>query len=440
MSIPKLLKAKIMLPLACAAGVAILVISSQQPEKIEINTERNKGPLVIAERAQLTRLDPIVTGFGRAKPVTTWDAISEVSGRVIYQHPALKNGAFLPKGTLVLKIDPVDYELELAQSQADLQTQKMEARRVDLNEQQYQRSLEIETSRLALTKKELERVETLQKKGVSSKSSLEDQRNAVLSQEKVVWDLQMQLDTIPTDRAVSEANIKVAEVSLANAKRNLDRTEFRLPFNARIGDVNTELQQVVNQQELLVSAHDMRVMEITANMPIANFVSLIRETTSESSQLNQSKLNDVSGFNFTSKITARMGSRITEWDAKVVNISDGIDPSSNTIGVTVEVANNVTDFDPIESPLIVKDLYVQVDISAPVKKQIIIPSQAVHGNKVYMVSDKQELVIQTVELAYTQGNYVAISQGVEVGDNIILTDLIAPVSGMPIRTVEQGIE
>jgi len=429
-----------MLPLAVAVGVGVLVVSSQKPEKVEINTERKKGPLVIVEQAKLIRLDPVVSGFGRAKPVTTWDAISEVSGRVIYQHPALKNGAFMPKGTLVLRIDPVDYELSLAQSQADLQTQKMEAKRVDLNERQYKRSLQIETSRLALTKKELARLETLLKKGVTSKSNLEDQRNTVLSQEKTVWDLQMQLDNIPTDRAVSEANIKVAEATLADSKRDIERTEFKLPFNARIGDVNTELQQVVNQQEELLSAHDMSVMEVTANMPIANFLGLIRAITAQSPENKKVKFTDVSAFNFSSKITARMGSNNTYWDAKVTNISDGIDASSNTIGVTVEIKNNLQDFDPINSPLIVKDMYVQVDVTAPAKEQIVVPVQAIHANKIYLVNDNDELVIQAVEVAYVHDGFAAISKGINAGDRVVITDLIAPINGMPIRTVEQGIE
>ncbi|OUR77530.1 hypothetical protein A9Q77_03385 [Marinomonas sp. 42_23_T18] len=440
MSISNLLKTKIMLPLAIAAGVGVLVISSQKPELIEINTERQKGPLVVIEQAKLARLDPIVSGFGRAKPVTSWNAISEVSGRVIYQHPDLKNGAFIPKGTLVLKIDPVDYELVLIQSQADLQTQKMEVKRVALNEQQYKRSLQIETSRLALTKKELARIETLQKKGVSSRSSLEDQRNTVLSQEKIVWDLQMQLDNIPTDRAVSEANVKVAEASLADAQRDLARTEFKLPFNARIGDVNTELQQVVNQQESLLSAHDMTVMEVTANMPVARFLGLIRATTQHTSETQKMAFNDVSDFNFNSVITARLGKRSTQWQARVTNISDGIDPSSNTIGVTVEVTNNMEHFDPINSPLMVKDMYVQVDVSAPAKEQVIVPLQAIHGNQIYLVNDNNELVIQTIDVTYTEGNLAVVSKGVNAGDRVVVTDLIAPVVGMPIRTVEQGIE
>lgn len=429
-----------MLPIAAVAGVAILVVSSQTPEKIEINETRKKGPLVVIEEVRYARLDPVVTGFGRAKPVTTWDAISEVSGRVVYQHPGLKNGAFISEGTLVLKIDPVDYELDLAQSQADLQTKKIEVKRVNLNEQQYLRSLEIETSRLALTKKELTRIETLQKKGVASKSSLEDQRNAVLSQEKVVWDLQMQLDNIPTDRAVSEANIKVAEASLADAKRNLERTEFRLPFDARVGDVNTELQQVVNLQELLISAHDMQVMEVTANMPVAAFVGVIRAISQQSTKESPVTFSDISGFNFNAVITARLGNKSTQWDAKVTSVSDGIDPSSNTIGVTVEVKNDMDNFNPVDSPLMVKDMYVQVDVTGPAKEQIVLPVKAIHGNKVYLVDEKNELVIKTIKVAYVQGEFAAIMEGVRAGDKVILTDLIAPVSGMPIRTVTQEIE
>ncbi|WP_438887247.1 hypothetical protein, partial [Bacillus cereus group sp. Bce037] len=49
-------------------------------------------------------------GHGVARPVETWQAVANVSGRVVARHPNLESGSLLREGTLLLALDPSRYE------------------------------------------------------------------------------------------------------------------------------------------------------------------------------------------------------------------------------------------------------------------------------------------------------------------------------------------
>ena len=64
---------------------------------------------------------PSVAAWGNVEPAVVFEGRSEVSGKVSYVHPDLKAGGSIPKGTVVVEIDPADYQTSLSQSKADLQ-------------------------------------------------------------------------------------------------------------------------------------------------------------------------------------------------------------------------------------------------------------------------------------------------------------------------------
>ena len=58
--------------------------------------------------------------YGSAQPARVWTAVAQLAGRVVYAHPRLRNGGLIPADTELVRIDPVDYELNLAQARAEL--------------------------------------------------------------------------------------------------------------------------------------------------------------------------------------------------------------------------------------------------------------------------------------------------------------------------------
>jgi hypothetical protein len=97
----------------------------------------DKQPPAKAQRGEPTRtvraiavpelnLVPTAEGYGPVQPARVWAAVSQVQGRVVEIHPRLRDGEILPEGTELPRIDPVDYELALAQAKAELAELKVQ--------------------------------------------------------------------------------------------------------------------------------------------------------------------------------------------------------------------------------------------------------------------------------------------------------------------------
>jgi RND family efflux transporter MFP subunit len=263
------------------------------------------------------------------------------------------------------------------------------------------------------------------------------QSNAVLAQQKTVWDLESKLDLIPTDLEVAKANMNVALAQQNSAQRSLDRTQISLPFNGQIGKVNVELGQVVNLQQTLLTADDLRIMEVTANMSLSDMRRLI-SATSGNPRANGQTIPDIRNLPLNAQVLLMVSDQQYVWPAKVDRIDGSIDAAANTIGLTVQVSNPVQDFDPRLSPPLVKDMYVEVHVSSAGKDTIVIPSKALHGNRVYVLNPDKTLSIRAVHVSYQQDDKTAIDHGLEQGEWIIETDILAPSNGMQVRLLNNN--
>jgi hypothetical protein len=63
---------------------------------------------------------------------------------------------------------------------------------------------------------------------------------------------------------------------------------------------------------------------------------------------------------------------------------------------------------------------------------MVIPRHAVHDAKVYVVDDKKTLVIKPVSVTHYQGELAVVASGLEENDEVIVTDLIPLIEGMPV--------
>ena len=420
------------LPIAAVLGLVVLVILAVLRPSPKVSPEATLAPLVTSVVAGEQIIDPTISGFGRAQPQESWSAISEVTGRVIYRHPDLERGRSLPEGTSVIRIDPVDYELAVAQSRSSLKSAELELDRVNLNKRSFEQSLKLEQGRLELAKKELQRKTDLKSRGLVSSSELEAQRNAVLAQEQSVWDLQSKLALIPTDLDVASANVKVAQAKLKEAERSLSRTNIVLPFNARIGAVNVELDQVVNVQQTLLEAYDMNLMEVTANMSLSDMRQLMF-ATSGPTLLPGQRIPDIRNLSLDAQVTLQIGDQSFSWLGKVDRIDDSIDAAANTIGLTALINNEVERIDPRRSPPLLKDMYVEVQVTGKGKPAVVIPSRAIHGDKLYVVNNEQTLTIRKIDVLFQQNGQAVISNGLSPGETVVLSDILSPREGMQVR-------
>jgi len=252
---------------ALAVGVITLVTAIKMKPDLPVKPAGDRARLVETMPLELKAMAPLAIGFGKVAPKVEWNAIAEVTGKVVYRHPQLEKGQVLKAGTEVLRIDPLDYELKLVQAQADLKSAQTSLAKLYQEEENLNQTLKIETNRLVISNKELERKQNLRKKGLTSQSDVDQQEQSALSQRKLVLDIENQIGLMPDEKRVAEALVKVNTSKVGEAHRSLEKTIITLPYDLRIASVDIE-QNHINVMLIydcfnikrVIGCHDMLIV------------------------------------------------------------------------------------------------------------------------------------------------------------------------------------
>jgi len=411
-------------------GVAVLVVLVKRGDAPE-QLEREPPPRSVRYiEAPLVTQVPRALGYGRARPVRVWEGVAEISGRILELHPELKKGALLPADSLLLSIDRSEYELAVSRAQADILATQAQLAEMGVKESNTRASLEIEAEALGLRESELRRKRDLVKKGTLSASEFEQEQRALLAQRQQVQAQQNALNLLPAERQLLEAQLARYEAQLASARLDLSRTEVRLPFRARISEVNVEAAQYVRQGASLVKADAIDKAEVEAQIPIARMRSLL----SGGRQMDLGAVPPgqlARSLGIQAQVWLRDAGLDVRWDAEFVRMSDTLDPDTRTIGVIVEVDAPYADVQPGVRPPLVKGLFVEVDLRGkPRPGSLVIPRQALHDGQVYLLDAEDRLEVRSVELGQLQPEYAVIASGLEPGERVLVSDLIPAAAGM----------
>ncbi|MEZ8194902.1 efflux RND transporter periplasmic adaptor subunit [Vibrio cortegadensis] len=416
---------------ALAVGVVVLVLAINLRPDLPTNPATDRARLVDTMPLELKSMAPVAIGYGKVTPKFEWKAIAEVTGKVVYRHPNLEKGQVLPKDTEIIRIDPLDYELKLTQTQADLKSSQTQLAKLSLEERNLQQTLGIEQNRLSLSKQELGRIENLRKKGLSSQSDVDQQTQSYLSQQKLVQDMKNQLQLFPDEQKVAQAVVRVNQSKVQEAQRSLDKTSIRLPRSLRIASVDIEINQVVNLQQTMVVGHGMDVMEVEAQLSIHDMHTLASSVGSFTRDDAGIPKPDMAFIN--AEIELNSGNLKAIWPAKVARISETVDVNQATAGVILEATQNYADLTPESLPPLVNGMFVQATIEGQQQPSWVIPERALHGNRIYLMSPESRLEIRTIEVLYRRDNQVVINGDIEQGERLVLNDLLPAIDGMMLR-------
>ena len=225
--------------LQIAAIVLITVIAiyySQAPseeeamENIGIKVGKPSGdstPYVSIAMPKATENAIEVRGTGSIVVRNSVDLVTEVTGRVIWVAPSFRRGGSFKANERLLQIDPKDFQLALAQANAD----KLSA------ESNYQ-----------LTK---------------AQSEAAISNYAILNPGVEVPPLVAKTPQLEQ----AQAQIAAASAREEIAQLDLSRTNFSLPFNGRVVDSQAEIGQLLNRGQRFGEAFDIESVE--ASVPIS---------------------------------------------------------------------------------------------------------------------------------------------------------------------------
>lgn len=400
-----------------AAGVLFLLFmgsGKQPPGKAEKGEPRQPVRVIQAARVELI---PRAQGYGEVQPEKVWAAVAQVAGRIIETYPRLRNGETVPEGTLLYRIDPVDYELKLAQAKAELAE-------LGVQEENARASLTIDQRNLALAEREKERIARLSKNGTASKSDVDTAERTMLSARTSVQNTENSLALLPTQRRLLEAK-------LAQAERDLLNTRVSAPFDLRIADLAVEKDQYVGIGQTLFNGDAVERVEIVAQMAMSSLRNLFlgRGQAIPSVADMQRKLPEFTGFRPVVKMD--MGGSVAEWDAEFVRFSDQVDSATRSIGVVIAVDKPLEKTIPGQRPPLSKGMFVEVLIRGyPQADRLVVPRSAIRNGSIYVMDEGQRLQVRPVSVLFSVDGISVIERGLQAGETVVVSDLVPAVAGM----------
>ncbi len=383
---------------------------------------------------------PAIKGFGVVKPDILFEAKSEVSGKIIFLHPQLKDGAVFPKDTVVIRIEEDDYQSSLKQAQASSKYNLAKLNEIKVNIQNTRVELKLAKAKLKLAETDYSRIEELLKKHLVSQSNADAKQTDVLKLKQEVQNLNSRLKTLPQQQRSLEANLAHTKAATSSQQRNLERTTITLPFNARISKLNVENNQYIAQGSLLFSAQTTDKVLINAQFPLLQFRMLAKDFQVEQDLIRQAFQSGFSSELFTDlglSAEVRLSENLNaSWQAKVERISSSIDPKTRTLGLFVSVDKPNTQIIPGIKPPLLEGMYTEITIKGNAKEFFVIPRNAIHEGELFIVNKENKLERRILKPSLIQGKMALFEEGLNIDEKIIVSDLFPAISGMSLKLTE----
>ncbi len=428
-------KLLIIIPVICGIALfAVMKMNKKRPARLE---SRERVQVVRVIPLKKTIVVPRVKAYGYVEADRTWQAISEVSGKIVAMNENLKRGDFLKKGEVLFKIDTTSYGLAETRGLAELMNVDAKLKELQQSRKNTQRLLAIEKKSLASAGQELKRKRELIANGYISASDLEKEERNFLAHQTTVNNLQNMLDLIPSQKKALLAQKKSGESTVSERRLDVARTEIRAPFNCRLSAVNIELYQFAAAGTILVEAESIDRMEIPVPLTPESFMTLLPRSYGE--RIGQAP--DMETIRKAIGISARVrlpmdGMQPVEWEGTFSRISESMDLKTGTLTIYITVDDPYENAIPGKRPPLLTNMYVEVELKGrPLQERFVIPRSAVHDKTIYVCTPDNRLDIRSVDVEFNLADMAVLSHGLEQGETLVLADLVPAIDGMLLKPV-----
>ena len=380
---------KALLPLVIlavvGAGAALLLLNPPEADRIPPpDTRLMVEVLPLAGRD----FEIMLESYGTVAPRTRSSLTSEVSGQIRWIAAEFRDGGAFEEGDVLVRIDARVYEANVRIAEATL----MEANQRLAEERARALQAELDWEKLG---------------EVGEAPDLVLRRPQLLA---------------------AEARLGSAEASRAKALLDLERTEIKAPFDGRVLAKRVDVGQVVAPNQQLAEVYATDYVEI--RLPLKNrdleFIDLPRVTGSESALQHQLR----------AVISSELGGDFS-WEGRIVRTEAAIDETARQLHVIAQIDAPFTQQG--ERPPLRIGQYVTARIQGRrLERELIVPTAAIYQQSYAYVVEGEVLQRKQVSIGWQDDSQAFIEQGLEEGEQLVITPLGQIASGTPVRVVDEA--
>ncbi len=374
-----------------ATAAILFLINTTEPTAQNVAASRRTPMLVETTKAEFGTFAPQINVMGNVQAKESVGLQARVTGEVVEISSLFEAGQHVKKGDHLLKIDPADFENDVARAQSALE--------------QAQANLELELGYQKVAEMDLELV--------GDNIDWSD-RSLALRQPQL---------------KLAQAEVATAEADLKQAELLLQRTNVVAPFDAQILSREVSIGSQVDSGTELAQLAGTQAYWVVASIPLDKLQNISFRTDDGS---------------VGSKATLR---NKTAWPSKVSRIGF-VDQFIGSLDSTTRLARvQILVEDPLAlsaaqkgtPPLIIGSL-LEVSIEGkPIENVYRIDRAHLRQDNTVWVKQEGVLRIVPVDIAFLDSSSAYISAGLGEEDEIVATSLSSVVEGAALRTEDEPL-
>ena len=385
--------------LALCSGIGFGLTSLVNPPEEEKKTATI--PLVESRLLSTESVRFSINSQGIVHPSIETTLVAQVSGLITEVAPVFVSGGVFQKGDLLVRIDDSDYRVAVRQAEATLAA-----------------------SEARLTEEEA-RSKAEKQSWLRSGRKLDDAPELLLREPYV---------------AEVRAQVKAAGAQLDKARRDLERTVIRAPYDGMVRERTVNIGQFLSTGAQLGMVFSVEFSEVRLPLRPADLAFI--ELPAAGRQVSS----DIQVI-----LSQSLGGRLVSWEAELARVEGTVDEKSRMHYVVVRVADpyalnseaNVSSGNKLASQN-VEPLKAGSFVTAHLQGEEVeglfrIPRRAVYADgKILVVDENNSLRYRQVQPVYADENMIYVAEGLVEGERLCLTPLTNPVEGMKVRLADDG--
>lgn len=380
---------KLLYPLlVLGIGFALALVIALTEPAVKVEPYEPLVPTVRVTRVAAGSEYLTISSQGTVQPRSQSELIPEVSGRVVWMSPSLVDGGSFSRDEVLLRIDDADYRSALTRAEAALKRAQVESE---------------------FARDELQRVRSLRDKQLAS---------------------QQQLDNARRMAQVAEATLAESRAALDQARRDLERTQLRAPFDGLVRDEEVDLGQFLSRGQSIGTIYATDYVEV--RLPLAAdqlvYLGLPLSTRGEIAAPLRPPVT----------VAADFGNARLLWEGELVRGEAEFDERSRMLYGVARLRMDINSQEALPVPV---GMFVQAEIRGRKVEDVIrLPRSAMRdNNQVLVVDEDNRLNFRHVSILRLEHDEMLVDKGLREGELVCVSPLQTVVEGMRVNPVLEEV-